>query len=627
MENSKKYTYILEPAEIRELFRRVMTEQFKYRKAIMIMFVLMLIVVGCLASEETWVLFLVLAVLLPVTVMRNYTSLRRQVEGQQWTLRIENGKLKAARGDYSEMPCESIQFIRITRRLLMLGYLQTPARPVWFAVPLRVFENVQEREAFLNLLRNSGQTFGSDFSEAAQSRAPQPFLQLVYTLNAEKWVSFYKGGAALIHAGVLGKKERILRMLFLDGVIAVTLLACSLAVGEFHWLTAAVGLVIAVLFNLTLFWGDPEKILRKQIRTPLMANRVCGLWRISFSEEGIAVEQPGGMMHFYVWKSLSCFVETEAVFYIFNRDKRRFIMVAKESFQNWDQVAIFHRLCGDKGLTKLSAGRMHYVPGWVVPVTFVILYVMICIYVLTRNVVKEIVYERTTYESGEGYSGYISEYVPIDRQAQVLESLGLSVPDEWVESARFYIEEYDMRDQVEGRPYTWLLINMGAPGYDEEGKIRKYSDEVFWFDFEGFDLSTDYIDILQGMLALSEGSCLDSVTDIREDTGKVDWENGTGTVTVSLNWNDTQYRWDVEAYYDWIDGDVLGMLNTLLREADSREFFYVTGDDGQGAIVFFCSKEWAQAFTEATGLTLDCTFTPAETAACGALDAPKKIRK
>ncbi len=620
MENSKKYTYILEPEEIRELFRRGMTEQLKYRKVIWILCILILIMAGWSNPEETGALVLVLAVLLSVTAMRSYASLRRQVEGQQWTLWIENGKLKVARGNYSEVPCESIQFIRITRRLLMLGYLQMPGRPVWFVMPLRVFENVQEREAFLNLLRNPEQTFGADFSGAAQSSAPQPCLQLAYTLNAEKWVSFYKGGLALIHAGIPGKKERILKMFFWGGLITVILsVCCSLTIGKFHWLTVAACLVIAVLLILSLFFTDPEKTLRKRVRTPFMANRVCGLWRISFSEEGIAVEQPGEMMHFYVWESLAWFVETEAVFYIFSRDKKQFVMVAKESFQNWDQVAVFHRLCGDKGLTKIPAGRMHYVPGWAVPVAFAILYAMACIYVLTRNVVNGIGYEGTAYESGGWYSDDVSAYVPIDRQAQVLESLGLSVQDEWVESARSYIEEYDMRDQVEGHPYTWLLIDMGAPDYDEDGRIREYSSEVFWFDFEG----SDYIDILQGMLALSEGSCLDSVRDIREDTEKVDWERGAGTVTVSLNWNDTQYRWDVKAYYDWIDGDVLGMFNTLLREADSREFFYVTGDDGQGAIVFFCSEEWAQAFTEATGLTLDCTFTPAETVAYGASDAPK----
>ena len=30
----------------------------------------------------------------------------------------------------------------------------------------------------------------------------------------------------------------------------------------------------------------------------------------------------------------------------------------------------------------------------------------------------------------------------------------------------------------------------------------------------------------------------------------------------------------------------------------------MTGDNGQGAIVFFCTEEWAENFREATGLEL-----------------------
>ena len=30
----------------------------------------------------------------------------------------------------------------------------------------------------------------------------------------------------------------------------------------------------------------------------------------------------------------------------------------------------------------------------------------------------------------------------------------------------------------------------------------------------------------------------------------------------------------------------------------------MTGDNGQGAIIFFCTPEWAEAFSEKTGLKL-----------------------
>ena len=60
----------------------------------------------------------------------------------------------------------------------------------------------------------------------------------------------------------------------------------------------------------------------------------------------------------------------------------------------------------------------------------------------------------------------------------------------------------------------------------------------------------------------------------------------------------------MDMQYDWIDGDVLGMLNALLVQGGSGKFFYAAGDNGQGAIVFFCTAEWAEDFGEATGLDL-----------------------
>ena len=48
--------------------------------------------------------------------------------------------------------------------------------------------------------------------------------------------------------------------------------------------------------------------------------------------------------------------------------------------------------------------------------------------------------------------------------------------------------------------------------------------------------------------------------------------------------------------YDWIDPDILGVFNGLLEQTDAAERFYVIGDNGQGALVFYRTAEWAQAF-------------------------------
>ncbi len=126
--------------------------------------------------------------------------------------------------------------------------------------------------------------------------------------------------------------------------------------------------------------------------------------------------------------------------------------------------------------------------------------------------------------------------------------------------------------------------------------ILNYPTEVFSFDFEGYDIGTDYIEVLNGMLALAKGSCLDSVSNIREDTTKVNWEQGDGKITLYLEWNGQEYTWDMDVYYDWIDSKVIGVLNVLLLEEGTQKLFYMTGDNGQGAIIFFVRQSGRKHF-------------------------------
>ena len=604
MNNSRKYEYILEPAEIREFCRKALMERLKRRWVFWILLTAILLLEACYLPRGGLTIVPLLVLSFGIISIHNNVVIRKQITGQLWTLWVEDGKLKSRRENYSEMPCESIQFIRITRRLLMLGYLQSPKRTAWFIVPLRVFQDVQERDSFINQIRNPWQPFTAETPVMAEEEPEQVYLRLSYMMDAERWVRLSKRAFGIIQAGTFGKRDRRLGMAFWGCLIAVVLpVSLSVIVGGFSWILMGFCIFYAALMILRIYFQDPEKQLRKQAQTPIITNRVCGLWQVSLAEEGITVETPGQIKNFDVWGYLAYLVETEEAFYLFSKDKRQFIIIAKESFQTWDQVHCFRRLCEEKGIRTLPEKRMHYIPLWALVVAlFLYLIVLGCLSVFQAH------------RSGKGltdavYGGTYPDYVPLDQQVIVLKALGLSVDQDQVESLRDFMETYDMQELVEGNPYTSLLIDMGAPDYDDDLRIVGYSDEVFWFDFEGFDLSTDYIDILNGMLALSQGSCLDGVTDIGEDTEKVDWERGTGTVTVSLTLNGAQYQWDMEAYYDWIDGDVLGVFNALLEQEDSQKFFYATGDNGQGAIVFFCTEEWARGFEMATGLEMEAPLT------------------
>lgn len=610
MNDNRKYEYILEPAEIREFCRKALVEDFKKRQVFWVLIAILWLLEAYYFPEGSLAIVLILLLFFVIVLLRNNMLGRKQLAGQRWTTWVENGKLKSRWENYSEMPCESIQFIRITRRLLMLGYLQTPGKKAWYIMPLRVFRDVQERDAFIDQIRNPGRSFMTETPTETKEETGQVYLRFSYILDTERWVRLSKRALRIMQAGTLGKRERIAGMTASACLIGLILpVSLSFIAGGFSWILMGFCIFLALMMILRIYFRDPEKSLRKQVQTPLIANRVCGLWKVSFAEDGITVEMPGQMRRVYVWGFPAYLVETEEVFYLFGRDKKQYIIVAKESFQTWDQVHCFRRLCEEKGIKTLPEKRMHYVPTWVLVVA-VLLYVALCGCLPAFHDLRN-------QRSGKTLTGSVDrivrpDYVPLDQQVTVLEALGLSVDQDQVESLRDNMETYDMQEFIEGNPYTSLLINMGAPDHDEDFRIVGYSDEVFWFDFEGFDLSTDYIDILNGMLALAKGSCLDGVTDIEEDTKKVNWERGTGTVTVSLIFNGAQYQWDMKAYYDWIDGDVLGIFNTLLEQEDSQKFFYATGDNGQGAIVFFCTKDWARAFEMATGLEMEQYFTTAD---------------
>lgn len=607
MNDSRKYEYVLEPAEIREFYWKMVVEEFKKKLVFWVLFAILWLLGACYFPKGGIAVILLLVLFSAMVFIRNNVIIRKQLAGQHWTLWVENGRLKSRRCNYSEIPCESIQFIRITRRLLMLGYLQAPKRVAWYVVPLRVFQDVQERDGFIDRIRKPWQTFTTEEPMEAEEEPTQRYLRLAYMLDTEKWVRFSRRALAIIQAGTLGKKERMQGMVLCGCLIAVVLpVSLSFAAGGFSWILMGFCIFLATMTILRIYFRDPEKNLRKQVQTPLMVNSVCGLCQVSFAEDGITVEMAGQTKSVYIWEFLAYLVETEEVFYLFGRDKRQFIMVAKESFQTWDQVHCFRRLCGDKGIRMLPEKRMHYVPTWAL-VAVVLLYLVVCGCFSafqdhrTGKELTETVYEKT-----------YSDYVPLDQQVTVLETLGLTVDQDQVETLRDNMETYDMQEFIEGNPYTSLLINMGAPDHDEDFRIVGYSDEVFWFDFESFDIFTGYIDVLNGMLTLAEGSCLDGVTDIEEDTEKFDWERGRGTITVCVTFDGEQYQWDMKGYDDWIDSDVLGVFNTLLKQEDSQKFFYSTWDNGQGAIVFFCTEEWARGFEMATGLEMERSFIPAD---------------
>lgn len=656
MNCTKRYEFILDKPEISEFCRVAMIEQLKCKKKMWLRLAVILILELVIMPEAAALIVFVMALLILAVAVFISANIKKSITGQKWMICIEDGIVKANRGVGGEIPCSRITLIRTTPHLLLFGYMQTAEQPAWYIIPLRSFADKQEQELFIDRLRNPWQgentyLINDNTDRKTDDSTTQAYLRFAYELNEEKWVHFQKEASGIIFSNTIGKTGRIRKIvLFTFFMMTVLMLVVYFAAGRFNWQLAVYSVLIAVFLTMRLFFRDPERGLRKQVKSPAVRDRVCGKWQIALKDEGVEMDMPMGMKNFYPWESLEWLVETGDAFYFFHKDKKHYSMIQKECFQDTNQVSVLHQLCAQKGIKAVQGKKMRYVPDWLF---YVLLAAVIVVYtgtlilsiyikqpaynsdymehknILTQessmqessmqeSLMQESLMQESSIqdvliqETGQAWDGAedYPNYTPLDRQVEVLSSLGYDVPVENVEQLRRYMTEYGHPEQVEGYPYAWILMQLGAPEYDDNFEVSKYSDDVYWFDFEGLDISTDYVTVLNGMRALAGGSTIDNISEIKEDTSKVSWEEGSGIITVSLTLNGAEYAWDMQMHYDWIDTKVLGIFNELLEQENSEKRFYDMGDNGQGAIVFFCTKEWAEEFMDATGLELESYNTP-----------------
>ena len=163
------------------------------------------------------------------------------------------------------------------------------------------------------------------------------------------------------------------------------------------------------------------------------------------------------------------------------------------------------------------------------------------------------------------------DYVPLAEQEEVLEKLGIEIPDSVMEESRRWMEESETgRIYVEGYPYYSLLSTLGMPKYDEESfKITSFSSQVYWFDWEGWDITEDYLNILKAVENLSDGSVM--FENARIDDGEADWEDGRGRLTLSFDCGGDFYEFQLKISNDWLDSSVINKIDVYKRQVYRRD--------------------------------------------------------
>lgn len=157
--------------------------------------------------------------------------------------------------------------------------------------------------------------------------------------------------------------------------------------------------------------------------------------------------------------------------------------------------------------------------------------------------------------------------------------------------------------EVEFNKAAALLTELGQGDHDfENGTWTPSENGVYSFDVEVFNLDKMYTDFLTGISSLNKEEL--DFKNIREDTGKVNWEEGTGTRTLTFEWRGEQFTLEANVQDDWFDLRVADELNGIIKErCDGKQLFF-TSDGYQECIVFYRDKEWAVNFQRETGLEL-----------------------
>ena len=175
-------------------------------------------------------------------------------------------------------------------------------------------------------------------------------------------------------------------------------------------------------------------------------------------------------------------------------------------------------------------------------------------------------------------------------EEKITESL-TSMPTEILESME--------PEQVKGMILTYISTLL----YDDTAVQPSEPRQFFSFDVECMDLEHMYTNFLNSVSEIA-GEDL-TITDINEDTSKVDYESGTGVQTVTFNCNGKSYQYDAIVYNDWFDVKMLTFMSKVISEQNTGKNLYVTSDGYQECIVFYQTKDWVKRFNKSLGLHLE----------------------
>ncbi|MCM1025856.1 MAG: YcxB family protein [Roseburia sp.] len=374
----KKYTFQITEEEAKELTYRVIWEQLRLRHFYWWL-LLVLIFIWVQQAFWHWTAFLEFGLILfglaALYVTWRRSALRKQLCGKTITVTAENGALRLnIEGELSsEVPCGDIAVVRVTRHLLMLGFRQTPKALSWDPIPLRVFADEKEKDAFIAALQNSENQIEMPTEEAGEApnseKAGEGGLRFSVRLDEEAGIKLmseareinqmWLPGGKQIFAKLLGLAAGMSGLAFFFVICAFLQRATGESIGN---ILPFMGMILS-LSILQYKLGDTEEMVRQQLRKGLLKNPAGEAWEIWLAEWGIGWASPEKKSLIVPWEKLYCTVETESNLFFYLKDGSHLALPKKTMGSG--ELERVKELCEEKSIKKLAKRRKKYVPRWV----------------------------------------------------------------------------------------------------------------------------------------------------------------------------------------------------------------------------------------------------------------------
>lgn len=190
-----------------------------------------------------------------------------------------------------------------------------------------------------------------------------------------------------------------------------------------------------------------------------------------------------------------------------------------------------------------------------------------------------------------------------------LEKLGIEVDEQAREEILRSIEKTleimpeDIREKWGFElDYYSVLVYLGMGAYNEaEFSYVPYTDSVFAFDLEAYDLTYGYMSLLDALARMSGGELKVDGVDVKISDEQ--YMTGQGTFEIDFAINDQPYTYEARMDFDWLDVELINYLNEILEDSGARGrllgFF-----DGQMLVLFYNTPAWAKEFEQVTGIAL-----------------------